>query len=171
MVGLLALAALGLWLSSLMTWSWTQHVDDLRGTVTTKNSGAQQESALVPLAVLSLALIAAVVATGGWLRRVFGVVVVASGFGALWLAANGIGEVVGTHPAGYPTLTVIGGHGLAAFAGLLILGAGTTLVITGHRMPRLGARYQAPAQARKVTDPDRELWQALDAGEDPTVKE
>jgi hypothetical protein len=38
-------------------------------------------------------------------------------------------------------------------------------------MPRLGARYQAPAQAKKAADPDRDLWQALDSGSDPTANQ
>ena len=40
--------------------------------------------------------------------------------------------------------------------------------IDQNALDAASARYP---KARKVTDPDRELWQALDAGEDPTVKE
>ncbi|AHI00401.1 Trp biosynthesis-associated membrane protein [Kutzneria albida] len=170
-VGLLALASLVLWLSSQMTWTWSQHTDDLRGLVTTKATGDQAETALVPLAVLVLALVAAVVATGGWLRRITGVVVLLSGFGVLWLAANGIGDVLGPHPAGYPAGTVLAAHGLAALAGLAVLAGGTLLVAAGHRMPRLGAKYQSPQAKKPVTDPDRELWQALDSGQDPTARQ
>jgi hypothetical protein len=33
----------------------------------------------------------------------------------------------------------------------------------------MGARYQATAAAKRVADPDKELWSALDQGEDPTA--
>ena len=87
-VGLLALAALLLWVSSLMTWSWTQHSDPLTGVVTTKLNGSEREAALVPLALLALALIAAVVATGGLVRRIAGGVVFLVGVGTVWLLST-----------------------------------------------------------------------------------
>jgi uncharacterized membrane protein (TIGR02234 family) len=170
-VGLLALAALLLWVSSLMTWSWTQHSDPLTGVVTTKLTGSQRETALVPLALLSLALIAAVVATGGLVRRIAGGVVFLIGVGTVWLAFDGADEVFDTHPNAYPFVTIAAGHLVAVLAGLAVTLAGVLLVRSGHRMPRLGGKYQAPAQARRVSDPDRELWQALDAGSDPTANQ
>jgi uncharacterized membrane protein (TIGR02234 family) len=170
-VGLLALAALLLWVSSLMTWSWTQHSDPLTGVVTTKLNGSEREAALVPLALLALALIAAVVATGGLVRRIAGGVVFLVGVGTVWLAFDGVGEIFAQHPAAYPFATISAGHGVAVLAGLAVTLAGVLLVRSGHRMPRLGAKYQAPAQARRVSDPDRELWQQLDAGSDPTASQ
>lgn len=170
-VGLLALASALLWLSSLMTWSWSQHSQPLTGVVTTKLTGAQAETALVPLALASLALIAAVVATGGRLRQVVGVVVALVGLGTVWVAVDGVSEPFGGHPSGYPTVTVIAAHLLAFVAALAVVVAGAVLARSGHRMPRLGAKYRAPSQARQVSDPDRELWQALDAGTDPTANQ
>ncbi|GAA3435776.1 Trp biosynthesis-associated membrane protein [Kutzneria kofuensis] len=170
-VGLLALASLLLWASSLMTWSWTQHSDPLAGVVTTKLTGSEREAALVPLALLSLALIAAVVATGGLVRRIAGGVVFLVGVWTVWLAFDGANEVFSTHPDAYPFATIAAGHGIAVLAGLAVTLAGVLLVRSGHRMPRLGAKYQAPSQARRVSDPDRELWQALDAGSDPTASQ
>jgi uncharacterized membrane protein (TIGR02234 family) len=168
-VGLLALASLLLWLSSLMTWSWSQRSDPLAGVVTTRLTGAERETALVPLALLALALIAAVVATGGVVRRVVGVVVGLVGVGTVWMGFDGANEIFTRHPAGYPAVTIAAGHGVALLAGLAVTLAGVLLVRSGHRMPRLGGRYQAPAQAKKAADPDRELWQALDSGSDPTA--
>jgi uncharacterized membrane protein (TIGR02234 family) len=170
-VGLLALASLLLWVSSLMTWSWAQHNDPLSGLVTTKLTGSERETGLVPLALVSLALIAAVVATGGLVRRIAGGVVFLVGVGTIWLAFDGAGEVFDAHPSAYPFVTIAAGHGLAALAGLAVTLAGVLLVRSGHRMPRLGAKYQAPSQARRVADPDRELWQSLDAGSDPTANQ
>lgn len=170
-MGLLALASALLWLSSLMTWSWTQHSDPLAGVVTTRLTGSQRETALVPLALLALALIAAVVATGGLARRIAGGVVFLVGVGTVWISFDDAGQVFTAHPAGYPAATVAAGHGIALLAGIAVTLAGLLLVRSGHRMPRLGARYQAPAQAKAAADPDRELWQALDAGSDPTANQ
>ncbi|MGH3978745.1 MAG: Trp biosynthesis-associated membrane protein, partial [Pseudonocardiaceae bacterium] len=73
-----------------------------------------------------------------------------------------------SEPGGPATLLVAGP--LIALAGALALAAaGTWLAAWGHRMPRLGARYRAPAAAREqAPDPGRRLWDSLDAGEDPT---
>lgn len=168
-VVLLVLAAAGLWGSSRLTWQWSQHVSDLRGTVTDAVEGATAEAGLVPLALLCLAAIAAVVAVGGWLRRIVGAVVIAAGAVGAWLALHAFGGVFGVHPAGYPTGEIIGAHLLAAVAGALAVAAGIVLLARGGRMPRLGARYQSPATARRVTDQDRHLWDALSEGEDPTA--
>lgn len=170
-MGLLALAALLLWVSSLMTWSWTQHSDPLTGVVTSRLTGSEREAALIPLSLLSLASIAAVVATGGLVRRIAGGVVFLVGVGTVWLAFDGAHEVFDTHPSAYPFVTIVSGHGLAALAGLTVTLAGVLLVRSGHRMPRLGGRYQAPAQAKRAADPDQELWRALDSGSDPTASQ
>jgi Tryptophan-associated transmembrane protein (Trp_oprn_chp) len=170
-VGPLALASALLWLSSLMTWSWSRHSQPLTGVVTTKLTGSQAETALVPLALLSLALIAAVVATGGRLRQGVGVVVTLVGLGTVLVAVDGVAEPFGGHPAGYPTVTVIAAHVLALVAALAVVLAGALLVRSGHRMPGLGGEYRSPARAKRVSDPDRELWQALDAGTDPTANQ
>jgi len=45
-----------------------------------------------------------------------------------------------------------------------LLGAGVLLIRNARAMPRLGARYEA----RKTTDTDSDLWQALSDGQDPT---
>ncbi|MBV8932552.1 MAG: Trp biosynthesis-associated membrane protein, partial [Kutzneria sp.] len=127
-------------------------------------------AALVPLAVVSLSLVAAVVATGGWPRRLVGVVVAMVGCGAMVASVDGVGELLGGRPEGYPVATVVAGHVLAAAAGLLLLTAGVALAASGHRMPRLGARYRTPASATAAVDPDQRLWRSLDAGRDPTVE-
>ena len=55
-------------------------------------------------------------------------------------------------------LTVLG-----AVAALLLLGAGVLLATRGHRMPRMGSRYQ-PGPRRGAPS----MWDELDAGRDPT---
>jgi hypothetical protein len=107
------------------------------------------QPALVPLAVLSLAAGAAVLATSGWLRRLIGALIVLS-------AAAPIGVLVWSGP---PAAAAA----LCAAAGLLLLAAGSLVVARGHRMPRMGSRYSSSSRPREPTP-----WDELDAGRDPT---
>lgn len=168
---LLVVGAGALWLSSRLTWDWSRDVTPLRGTVVTTRSGSQVASALNPLAILALAAVAAVLAIGGWVRRVVGVLVGIVGLAAIWLGVDGVWRVFGTQPAGYPRSQVAGGHLLAIVAGLLIVAAAIQVVRYADVLPRLGGSYQAPGAPRKRRDPDAELWQALSDGEDPTARD
>lgn len=143
---LLVLGAAALWCSSLLVWDAAA---DRRGEVVVP--------ALVPMALLCLAEVAPVVALGGWVRRVLGVVVVATGGTAAWLGVNGPGELLG--------------RGFACLAGMLVVVAGVVLVMRGSAMPRLGGGYQTPGAAKRSADPDRELWNALERGDDPTGRD
>lgn len=164
----LLLAAAALWGSSELTW-FAEHRDlPLGGTTLHTESGSDYSGALVPVAVLALAAIAGVVATGGWARRVLGAVVVLAGGG---IAARG---VVGIDLAGggdYPTMSILAGRGLAVLAGVLLVLGGVFVVRLARRMPRLGERYAAPSKQRAARDPDTELWDRLSAGDDPTTDE
>ncbi|CAM3505143.1 Trp biosynthesis-associated membrane protein [Kibdelosporangium persicum] len=144
---LLLAASAALWGSSRLKWS------DL--------TGAEQAGALVPLALIYLAGIAGVLATSGWPRRIVGVLLALTGFAACWLAVNG---AFGDGQALPPRV-------LALFAGVAVVVAAVMLVRAGHRMPRLGARYQAPGAAKDAKEPsqEKEMWRALERGEDPTV--
>jgi hypothetical protein len=42
------------------------------------------------------------------------------------------------------------------------------LVLLEHRMPRMGRRYRAPVP-RPAAPQEQQLWERIDAGEDPTV--
>lgn len=186
-VALLALAAAVLWTASLLVWTW--RVDVAGGTaVVTEQRGAQAEPAIAGLALVALAAVAGVLATGGWLRRGIGVLVLAAGAGALVLAWRGLKatrtvlsgdfgferwiDEVDRWSAQATTALV-----LTALAGVLLLAAGTVVVLTGHRMPRMGSRYQRRAgpDTAPAAGPDappgaagRSLWDELDAGRDPT---
>ena len=65
---------------------------------------------------------------------------------------------------------------LALLGGLLLLAAGLLTAVRGRRWSGLGRRYEPPA-ARATTRPttrltgERELWESLDRGEDPTGPE
>ncbi|WP_433263603.1 Trp biosynthesis-associated membrane protein [Actinosynnema sp. CS-041913] len=143
---LLLLGAAALWGSSRLVWD-----------ASADRRGEEVVPALVPLALLCLAAIAAVVALSGWVRRVLGVVVVAAGGTAAFLGLAESGALAGRAPA------VLGGA--------LVLGAGVLLVVRGAAMPRLGGGYQTPGAAKRATDPERELWNALERGDDPTDRD
>ena len=168
-LALLAVAAAALWGSSRLTWTWSRVATPLRGMVVNSQDGGQVATALVPLAVLALAALAALFAIGGWLRRLLGILVALAGITAGWLGVSDLPAALATQPTGYPTSSVVAGHGLAILAGLLMVLAGILIVRAADQLPRLGASYQAPSAARqRARDPDAELWQALSAGEDPT---
>ncbi|KAA2258883.1 Trp biosynthesis-associated membrane protein [Solihabitans fulvus] len=173
---LLLLGAAALWGSSKLTWSWTVDSIPAHGAVVREVDGAGTTPALVPLALLALAAVAAVVAMGGWLRRVLGAVLVllacalgwvavtaAAGSGLVFLSAAQYEQAHHAMVVGYV------GRGLAGLAAVILLTAGVVLVLRGHRLPRLGGSYQTPGAARKAIDPDKELWNALDQGDDPTA--
>ncbi|MCE7007384.1 Trp biosynthesis-associated membrane protein [Kibdelosporangium philippinense] len=144
-VVLLLAASAGLWGSSRLNWS-------------AELTGSEQVSALIPLALIYLAGIAGVLATSGLPRRIVGVLLALTGFTACWLAANGA----------FAAGQVLWGRGVALLAGLAVVVAGVLLVRYGHKMPRLGAKYDRPG-AEKEPEGEKELWNALSEGKDPTV--
>lgn len=170
-LALLVLGAGALWLSSRLTWSWSRQPTPLRGVQVVSVDGASVSSALVPLAVLALTAVAAVLAIGGWGRRLVGLLVGVAGVAAVWAGTNGLSAVFGPHPVGYPRSQVLFGHGLAMLAGLLLVAASVLVVRCAARLPRMGAGYQTPSAAKRRRDPDTELWQALSEGRDPTAHE
>lgn len=148
-------AAAALWGTSRLTWATEVRTQPGTGNpVTLSHTGADIAPMLVPLAVLAVAGVAGSVAVGGWARRLLGGVLALAGVGAAWL-----GIVEGQS----------WGRVLAVLAGALLLLAGLLLIRFGARMPRLGATYQTPDAARRSSDPDREMWDGLSEGEDPTT--
>ncbi|WP_425445755.1 Trp biosynthesis-associated membrane protein [Umezawaea tangerina] len=156
MVLLLLLGALALWAASGLTWA-TEAVQRPGAAATTvERSGADVAPQLVPLAVLCAAAVAAVVALSGWVRRVLGAVVLAAGLGAGWVAAT---------TGGTPLPKAV-----ALLGAVLVLAAGVLLLLRGQTMPRLGGSYQTPAAAKRSANPDKDLWHALERGDDPTER-
>jgi Tryptophan-associated transmembrane protein (Trp_oprn_chp) len=142
----LAVAAALLWGGSVTVWS-----EGGGG----RQTGGQLHPWLTGVALLALAGVAGVVATGGVVRRLVGAL----------LALVGVGTAVA------------GAAGLAgATAGpLLVVGAAAALLAVGvfvlAREPvlaRLGTRYAASGDRRPEQDPDRAAWDAMDEGRDPT---
>ncbi|NIJ11151.1 putative membrane protein (TIGR02234 family) [Saccharomonospora amisosensis] len=179
-VGALLLAAVALWASSGLAWIDVPRGLTRNGRLADDVTGGQSLTALTPLALFALAAIAATLATGGWLRRVFGVLVLAVAAWALYAvldaALNGMGRIswsgwapgYGDGP-GEPARTLLGPA--VAVAGVVLLGcAGAVLAWRGRLLPRMGARYSAPGGRREREQSRPDLWQALSDGDDPTTR-
>jgi hypothetical protein len=167
-IGLLAGGGL-LWASSKLAWSFSVEVTPLHGKVVTDLDGGTQAPALVPLALLSLAAIAAALATRGWPRRIVGGLVSLAGLGMIVVAFTQLAGVFGAHPNGYPLSQIILAHLLALLAGIVVVPVGALIVRGAENLPGLGSNYETPAGGKRKRDPDDELWRALSEGEDPTA--
>jgi hypothetical protein len=179
-VVLIAASAL-LGVSAVLGWAQLDVREPLRGIVAVRADGSAVLPVLGPLALLSLAAVAAVLATGGWARWLLGallllaavppIVAVLRAADGRWLTAAVMAAVelpARSVPVG-STAVLFAGPGLAAGGALLIAAAGVALVARGHRMPRLGRRYQAPvSRPNEMVPPDGRFWERMDAGEDPT---
>ena len=178
-VGLLVAAAVALGAAAVLGWAWIDFQVPKRGIVAIRVDGSEVLPALTPLAVLALAAVAAVLATGGWARRLLGglllVAAVPPILGVLQAPDEGWLTAAAMSAAGWPagsvhaeTTTMLpAGPSFAAGGAILLVAAGATLVLRGHRMPRLGRRYQAPSS--RPSGPEDGLWARMDAGEDPTA--
>jgi uncharacterized membrane protein (TIGR02234 family) len=175
----LVLAAVALWGASRGTWLTATWDVPLRGRVVTTVLGADAEPVLVPWALLALAAIGGLFATSGWGRRAVGVVV---GVAGLWALLRAVSGLVAPAPSQLPAPARQAGRALgiqvtvawpllAALGGVLLVAVGVLVAVRGSVMPRLGARYDAPGgrSRPRPADDERGLWEALDAGEDPTA--
>jgi uncharacterized membrane protein (TIGR02234 family) len=181
----LALAAFGLWLATRLVWLRAAYQSPLRGPVTIQATGAQLRPELAAIALVAVAAAAAIVATSGWARRLVGVLVAVAGGWAVWLslspgdavprsAGAGSDAALETGPPADAVAVGLPAHTAAPLlgvgAGLLLVAAAAGVLCWANAMPRLGARYAAPGTARRVPDRDTQWWDALDAGQDPTLK-
>jgi uncharacterized membrane protein (TIGR02234 family) len=176
----LLLASVALWLAGAAVWLRAGYRSPLRGAIDVSATGSEMKPHLGALALLALALVAALVASGGWLRRVLGAVAVALAAWVLWTGVGWyLGPVAGAleataHPppvdavaAGPPVRT--GAAALVIVAGALLLASAIGMIRWAGSMPGMGSRYAAPAAARRSPDRDGDWWHALDAGDDPTT--
>jgi hypothetical protein len=177
----LVVASVLLGVSALLGWAQLSFREPLRGIVVVRVDGSAVLPVLGPLALLALAAVAAVLATSGRARWLLGalllvaavplIVTVLRVAGGRWLTGAAMAAVerpARSVPVG-PTAVLAAGPALAAGGALLVAAAGVALVARGHRMPRLGRRYQGPAGRRSERVlPDGRFWERMDAGEDPT---
>jgi uncharacterized membrane protein (TIGR02234 family) len=186
---LLVVAAGALWAGARLPWVVIRSFDGLGQPKTTGLSGADWSTALVPLAVVSLAAAVAAVAVRGWPLRILAVLVaaasLASGYLAISLWAVRDVAVRGADLAHVSVLALVGSERHHAGAALSLVAAGCSLVaaallMRAARSERTATtRYAAPATRRALARHDdadtamseRMLWDALDEGHDPTDRQ
>jgi Tryptophan-associated transmembrane protein (Trp_oprn_chp) len=126
---------------------------------------------LAPIAVVGLAAAGALLATRGAVRRAVGVLLVLIGAGLAVGGGRGLAD-----SRLWPALCLVGGVAVAV--------AGALTVARGRTWPGMGARYErsgpkAPAEApsdrpvpaaRDGSVATTQAWEALDRGEDPTLR-
>lgn len=191
---LLALSAAALWGSSRMTWVHLTSSDGKTLERTTDLDGSTWAAAMTPLALALLAAIAASFAVRGWARRVVGLLVarvaVAVAVPAVQLLVSGasadravdLAELSG-HPEDLSTTVSVLPALLALVGAVAALGAAVLLMRKPPVRGGLSSKYDNPAARREAAaklgqgdkpasdEPvtQRMLWDALDAGEDPTA--
>ncbi|TQF65425.1 TIGR02234 family membrane protein [Rhodococcus spelaei] len=187
---LLAAAALCLWASSRMTWVSLDASDGLGEARRIALIGGTWAAATTPLALTLLAAIAASFAVRGWALRIVGVLVAAVAVAAAIPAATLLIEGADRDKAGRlaelparAEVTATATHAapalLALLGAVLALAAAVALIRKASVSAGLSSKYAAPAARREEAtkrrgegsgEPpsQRTLWDALDAGQDPT---
>lgn len=185
---LLGIAALALWASSRMTWVTAYSSDGLGEDRTIGLDGGTWAASLTPLALVLVAAIAASFAVRGWALRIVAVAVAAVGVAA---AIPAVGLFGGADPedaariADLPLRATVtatdiayGPAVLALVGAVAALAAAVVLWRTPRSRAGLSSKYDSPAARREAAtrrgegdEPvtERALWDALDAGEDPTL--
>jgi uncharacterized membrane protein (TIGR02234 family) len=178
----LVLAAAALWVASRMTWVDVTSFDGLGQPRTTALSGGSWSTALVPLAVLLLATAVAALAVRGWPLRVLAVLAAITSSGMAYLAISlwvipDVG-VRASHLADAPVADLVGtqrhygGAVITVVAALVTLACAALLLRSATKDKSSATRY-ARRTAVQADEPDdalseRQLWDALDEGSDPT---
>jgi uncharacterized membrane protein (TIGR02234 family) len=136
--------------------------------VRTARTGADFVPVVPALALISLAGAGALVATRRAGRLLVGVLLVLAGLGVAAGAGYGLSVAARDPGATSPAWAV-----LALVGGLLVAGVGVLAVRRGRAWPTMGARYERPAGAARpvgADDDPAKVWDALDAGDDPTSR-
>lgn len=107
------------------------------------------------VALVALAGFAGAVAVGGWAKRFVGGIVALAGLLAGWAAVAEGGT--GT------------GRWIALLGAVLLVVAGIAVIRLAAWLPTLGAGYRAANARRATGDRDKDMWDGLSHGEDPTV--
>ncbi|HEX6353516.1 Trp biosynthesis-associated membrane protein [Actinophytocola sp.] len=125
--------------------------------VDTGSAGGTGGPSFTAIALLALASLAGVFAVGGWTRRLLGAIVVVAGGFVCWRAVSTAGE-----------FNLFTGRGLALLGGVLFVAAGALIVRYARDLPTMGSRYQLANTERRSGDSDKDMWDDLSHGEDPT---
>lgn len=186
---LLGIAALALWASSRMTWVTAYSSDGLGEDRTLTLDGGTWAASLTPLALVLVAAVAVAFAMRGWALRIVAAAVAAVGIvaavPAVGLLSGGADPEDAARIADLPVRATVTATDIAYGPAVLTLAgavAALAAAVVLWRTPRsqagLSSKYDSPAARRdaaarrgegdeRVTE--RALWDALDAGEDPTL--
>lgn len=197
-VALLVVAAGCLWACSRMTWVTVSSFDGLGEERTTDLLGSSWAAASTPLALALLAAVAASFAVKGWASRALAILIALVAIGAAVPAVESLsGDVSGEKAASVaelPTRAAVTSTQafalpavVALIGSLCALAAAVVLLRKPTARKVLSSKYDAPAarreevaeRARSASEraeangegedlTERMLWDALDAGEDPT---
>ncbi len=132
------------------------------------------------LAVLGLAGAVAVLAARGWLRVTVGILLLLAGV-IITVAGAGFdaGEALGAERIDPAATARTAWPLLAACCGAGLILAGLLVAVRGRGWSGLSRRYETPSAPTEAARPplpeagqpaERELWEALDRGEDPTAR-
>jgi uncharacterized membrane protein (TIGR02234 family) len=186
---LLVVAAGALWAASRLPWVVIRSFDGLGEPRQVNVSGASWSTALLPLALLSLAAAIAAVAVRGWPLRVLAVFTASASLAAGYLAISMwvVNDVAarGADIADVPVDSLLGserhyaGAAVTLVAALCILFGGALLMRSTSSRGDGGAsaaKYVVPAARRSMARQadagpgmsERIIWDALDEGRDPT---
>lgn len=144
-------------------------------------SGIDAAPILAGLAVVIVAAALGVVAAGGWLRQLIGLLIAAvAGFAAiraLTLDAGGatLSRAVTDSPAYIggvdlnPSVDSAVWPWLAAVAFAIACALGVVVALRGRAWPRMSARYEREKPAATHPTGEADLWRAQDEGQDPTL--
>jgi uncharacterized membrane protein (TIGR02234 family) len=142
--------------------------------------GSELVPGLQALGLVGLAGVVAIAATRRWGRVVVGALLVLTGVGVL---AAVLGTDVPREALRSDTVTGAGAAAgeagrtawpvVTALGGLVVAAAGLLTALRGRGWAGLGRRYDAPtarvAPERTGAAAERDLWEALDRGDDPTA--
>lgn len=197
-VALLLIAAACLWGSSRMTWVRVESFDGLGEERSTELLGSTWAAATTPLALALVAAVAASFAVKGWaswvLAALIGLVAVVAavpGVGAMVSEPSeskaaelaelpGRAEVVTASAFPLPAIVVVVGAVSAFGAAVMLARKPTTRKVLSSRYDAPASRRENAARRAKTASEraaendegedltERMLWDALDAGEDPT---
>lgn len=185
---LLVAAAGALWAASRLPWVVIRSFDGLGPPTATTLSGAVWSTVLRPLALLLLAVAVAALTVRGWWLRVLAVLVALTSLAAgylgisLWVVRDV--AIRAADLAHVPVLTLVGsgrqywGAATTLVAAVCALGGAVLLMrsAASAAISTGSTKYAAPATRRSIARrgaadaemSERMIWDALDAGRDPT---
>lgn len=180
---LLVLAAAGLWAAARLRWVSVTSFDGLGQPVTTRIVGGTWSTALLPLAALLLAAALVGLAVRGWLLRAVAALVACA---CLLLGYLGVSLIVmpdvgprGAALAGVPVMHLVASQRHLTGASITLAAAACALlaaVLLMRAAAHPATRYGRPdtsgtSGGRDDAGPsERGMWEALDAGRDPTTE-